>query len=217
MSNLFESGDIRLVQSRDGRDIYSWRNPQKAFNSYDLEAGNIDLFFQIREGEDAAIIQVVGSSEVGYEEFYAFPAISSEDFVAYICRSKDEVPKPDMRQLEAREDYAKFSKRYNITLNAQQERAVITVDGAVLLLAVPGSGKTTVLVSRLGYMVLERNIKPLKIIALTYTNAAVSDMKERFTATFGNENLTKQMNFSTINSLAKKIYEFWCSVKHENP
>ena len=42
-------------------------------------------------------------------------------------------------------------------------------------------------------------------------------MKERFTATFGDENLTKQMNFSTINSLAKKIYEFWCSVKHENP
>ena len=47
-----------------------------------------------------------------------------------------------------------FLHTYHLTLNPQQQRAVQALDGPVLLLAVPGSGKTTVLVSRIGYMVL---------------------------------------------------------------
>ena len=46
-----------------------------------------------------------------------------------------------------------FAKDHLSRLNARQREAVLAVDGAVLLLAVPGSGKTTVLVTRLGYMV----------------------------------------------------------------
>ena len=47
-----------------------------------------------------------------------------------------------------------FEKKYMSRFNAQQRKAVRQVDGPVLLLAVPGSGKTTVLVTRLGYMAL---------------------------------------------------------------
>ena len=47
-----------------------------------------------------------------------------------------------------------FEKEYMSCFNAQQRKAVRQVDGSVLLLAVPGSGKTTVLVTRLGYMAL---------------------------------------------------------------
>ena len=47
-------------------------------------------------------------------------------------------------------NFTDFTEKYNIQLNEQQLRAVQAVDGQVLLLAVPGSGKTTVLVSRLG-------------------------------------------------------------------
>ena len=50
-------------------------------------------------------------------------------------------------------NFTDFTEKYNIQLNEQQLRAVRAVDGPVLLLAVPGSGKTTVLVSRLGYMI----------------------------------------------------------------
>ena len=47
---------------------------------------------------------------------------------------------------------SEFKTQYQIRLNPQQEAAVRQVDGPVLLLAVPGSGKTTVLVTRLGYI-----------------------------------------------------------------
>ena len=48
--------------------------------------------------------------------------------------------------------YEEFKRQYPIPLNPQQEEAVRLTEGPVLLLAVPGSGKTTVLVTRLGYM-----------------------------------------------------------------
>ena len=49
--------------------------------------------------------------------------------------------------------YQQFCSQFNICLNSQQTEAVRSTDGPVLLLAVPGSGKTTVLVTRLGYMI----------------------------------------------------------------
>lgn len=54
----------------------------------------------------------------------------------------------------------RFKERYGIELSRQQERAAQVVDGATLLVAVPGSGKTTVLVARLGYLALERGTAP---------------------------------------------------------
>ena len=52
--------------------------------------------------------------------------------------------------------------------------------GSVLLLAVPGSGKTTVLVTRLGYMISCSGIAPQNILTLTYAVAATQDMQRRF-------------------------------------
>lgn len=49
--------------------------------------------------------------------------------------------------------YEEFQETFHIRLNRQQAQAVRAVDGATLLLAVPGSGKTTVLVARLGYLI----------------------------------------------------------------
>ena len=58
-------------------------------------------------------------------------------------------------------------QNYHIQLNDQQMQAVQATEGPVLLLAVPGSGKTTVLVSRLGYMVYCRGITPESILTVT--------------------------------------------------
>lgn len=73
-----------------------------------------------------------------------------------------------------------FLQIYTGHLNEKQLAAVQTVNGPVLLLAVPGSGKTTVLVTRLGYMLYCEGIRPENILTLTYTVAATNDMARRF-------------------------------------
>ena len=101
-----------------------------------------------------------------------------------------------------------FEKKYMSRFNAQQRKAVHQVDGSVLLLAVPGSGKTTVLVTRLGYMALCCGIKPEEILTVTYTVAATGDMRARCAAHFG-EDLAKRFEFRTINGICAKIIQYY--------
>lgn len=103
--------------------------------------------------------------------------------------------------------YEEFDKKYMLRLNEQQKEAVRSVDGATLLLAVPGSGKTTVLVTRLGYMIFCRNINPSSILTMTYTVAATKDMRQRFVSMFGNE--CGAVEFRTINGVSSKIIDFY--------
>lgn len=97
-----------------------------------------------------------------------------------------------------------FFSRYTAQLNDKQRRAVQTVNGPVLLLAVPGSGKTTVLVHRLGYMLNCMGIAPENILTITYTVAATKDMARRFSAVFG-EALGDRLAFRTINGICYSI------------
>ena len=70
-----------------------------------------------------------------------------------------------------------FENILGFKLNEQQKKAVMAVDGPTLLLAVPGSGKTTVLVTRLGYMIFCKGIDPSKILTVTYTIAATKEFR----------------------------------------
>ncbi|MEE8808272.1 MAG: ATP-dependent helicase [Lactimicrobium sp.] len=101
-------------------------------------------------------------------------------------------------------DKEAFLKQYTHGFSKQQIQAVTTVDGPVLLLAVPGSGKTTVLIARLGYMIYVRNIDPRSIVVITYTNAAADEMKARFARQF-TEALADKITFKTINALCNMI------------
>ena len=104
--------------------------------------------------------------------------------------------------------YEEFCAGFQIRLNEQQTEAVRSVEGPVLLLAVPGSGKTTVLITRLGYMIYCAGILPEEILTLTYTVAATHDMAARFRAYFGEE-LGGRLEFRTINGVCARIIQYY--------
>ena len=109
-----------------------------------------------------------------------------------------------------------FLDKYISQLNEEQKKGVITLNGPVLLLAVPGSGKTTVLVNRLGYMILCEGINPRSILTLTYTVAATNDMRRRFISFFGEE-AASDLEFRTINGVCYKIIQQYGKLTGKKP
>lgn len=110
-------------------------------------------------------------------------------------------------------DYKEFCAKYHVRLNDQQSAAVQRVNGATLLLAVPGSGKTTVIVARTGYLLHVVGIDPRNILTITFTKAAAREMKERFIKKFGEVNGLVP-HFSTINSFCLSVIKTCAREKH---
>ena len=213
LSDIFSQGNLRYYEN-DGTLVFIWENPKKAFNSYDVKSGCIDLFFQIsEETSEKNIVRVLDVSEKGFEQFYASGFISKEDFLRYVGLQNGQCAPPSKDDAEKNREYTEFCKKYDIVLNKQQERAVQAVEGSNLLLAVPGSGKTTVLVARLGHMIFNKGINPDNILAITFNRKAAREMTERFNRKFGSE-FDGTVHFSTINALCYSIYRRYCSTNH---
>ncbi len=85
-------------------------------------------------------------------------------------------------------------------LNEPQQRAVQALGGPVLVLAGPGSGKTRVLTHRIAYLIANVGIDPQAILAVTFTNKAAKEMKERLNGLIGEE-LTKRLVVGTFHSV----------------
>ncbi|AEV67196.1 ATP-dependent helicase [Acetivibrio clariflavus] len=98
----------------------------------------------------------------------------------------------------------KLKERYNIKLDIQQMQAVNHLYGPALVLAGPGSGKTTVITARIAYLVLECGVKPENILTLTFNKAARAEMEYRFKKIYGQDILAK-VSFSTLHSFCKRI------------
>lgn len=88
-------------------------------------------------------------------------------------------------------------------LNDMQRQAVLKTDGPVLILAGAGSGKTTVLVNRIAYIIETKNVRPYNIMAITFTNKAANEMKERVERVVGD--LSRDMWLCTFHSACVRI------------
>lgn len=97
--------------------------------------------------------------------------------------------------------YNEAMDHYIETLNPEQIKPVLDTEGAVLVLAGAGSGKTRVLTSRIAYLVREKGIDPSEILAITFTNKAANEMKERLSSMIE----TDRMWICTIHSMCVRI------------
>ncbi len=95
------------------------------------------------------------------------------------------------------------SPTYLRGLNSEQRQAVLQTDGPVLVLAGAGSGKTKMLVHRITHLIRSRTAEPRQILAVTFTNKAANEMRERVAAFAGDA--AKDVVISTFHSLGVRI------------
>src|SRR5690625_1243873 len=88
-------------------------------------------------------------------------------------------------------------------LNERQKEAVIATEGPLLIMAGAGSGKTRVLTHRIAYLMNEKSVSPRNILAITFTNKAAREMKERVEKLVGPE--SEAMWVSTFHSMCVRI------------
>ena len=93
-------------------------------------------------------------------------------------------------------------------LNDKQNEAVLQNNGPLLIIAGAGAGKTKTLTTKIAYLIEEENVKPYNILAITFTNKAAKEMKDRIYSTIGE--ISKQLQVSTFHSFGLKLIRENC-------
>lgn len=111
-----------------------------------------------------------------------------------------------MRSIFRVDDY--LEQQFHIHLNSQQRQAIASQSRYTLLLAVPGSGKTTVLVARTADLIENRGVSSERILTLTFSKESAKDMGRRFAFLFSSLGI-KTPVFSTIHSFCYGVLKFY--------
>lgn len=94
-------------------------------------------------------------------------------------------------------------------LNAAQWEAACSMDASVVVSAGPGTGKTRTLVCRIAHLVEQQGVHPSQITAVTFTNKAAKEMRERLEQHFGDKRLVRAMHIGTFHSLCLQMLAKW--------
>lgn len=108
-------------------------------------------------------------------------------------KNKEENTNTDKTEVEAEQ------------LNPAQQEAVESIERAVAVIAGPGTGKTKTLVDRILYLLEHRKVKPSEITAVTFTNQAAAEMKERLLAKLGGGKSILRMNIGTFHAISLEL------------
>ena len=94
--------------------------------------------------------------------------------------------------------------------NIAQDQVIQTIKGQLIVVACPGSGKTTTMLRRIRYMIEEKHISPKHILMLTFSNAAAREMRTRYEAKYEKDDVT----FCTIHSMCMAILRKFCGMNN---
>lgn len=97
--------------------------------------------------------------------------------------------------------------KYLEQLNDEQKKAVLTTDGPMMILAGAGSGKTRTIIARIVHLIKGKNINPWEILAVTFSNRAANEMRERIIKTMPDIS-TNQLNLSTFHAFCAKMLRY---------
>lgn len=199
----------------NGQNSFIWKNSKRTFDYFDNVDIAIELFFQLLDSnnDNKCIIKIKSIQGRNFDCFEICDWFSKDEFLIYVGKTEQGYLPPNIRSIDQDPEYQEFKKRYNLNFNMQQERAIQRIHGATLLLAVPGSGKTTTLIGRLGYMTICKGINPENILSITYTKASARHMKEEFCKKFG-RNIGNRITFKTINAFCNGVLR---EIKQERP
>lgn len=164
----------------------------------------------IKEGYDGefGVIKVFAEGELNKNKNAPklFPEVVAENKIQYKSKNLLNFSLEKYRELQKSHSIDTFSEEKSKTsdLNDEQQRAVEYLNSTALILAGPGTGKTKTLVSKIFFLVKEKNIKPDEILAITFTNKAADEIRQRI-AKLLSQTIAEKLNIHTFHSFGLKI------------
>lgn len=160
---------------------------------FDGEYGTISLF-QKHELEDTG----------GQLDFFSALGISPE---TYTEETPQIVIPEEHRREEPMQKENPAKNGLTERLNSRQQEAVESLAGVTAVVAGPGTGKTKTLIARICYLLERRKVKPSEITAVTFTNKAAEEMRQRLQSQLGSRRSLKNMQIGTFHGICMELLQ----------